>query len=48
VTCGQYKDKEEKNSEKSEKGPKNAKNENLGKRKRKYSHSPIKNIYSKN
>ena len=34
VTCGQYKDKEEKTQKKTLKGPKNVKNENFEKRKK--------------
>ena len=34
VSCGQYKDKEEKTLKKTKKGPKNVKNENFEKRKK--------------
>ena len=42
VSCGQYKDKEEKNREKTKKGSKSVKNENFEKRKKTFffSYSP--------
>ena len=48
VTCGQYKDKEEKTPKKTLKGPKNVKNENFEKRKKTFFPIVLKNIFSKN
>ena len=48
VSCGQYKDKEEKTLKKTKKGPKNVKNENFEKRKKNFFTLALKIIFPKN
>ena len=48
VTCGQYKDKEEKTLKKTKKDPKNVKNENFEKQKKSFFHIAPKIIFSEN
>ena len=47
VSCGQYKDKEEKTLKKTKKGPKNVKNENFEKRKKGLFPIALKIIFAK-
>ena len=48
VSCGQYKDKEEKTLKKTKKGPKNVKNENFEKRKKTFFPIALKITFPKN
>ena len=47
VSCGQYKDKEEKTLKKTKKGPKNVKNENFEKQKKSFFPITLKIIFPK-